>query len=722
MFSIKNSFDYGRQFGGYSNILPFTGQYEAVDRYKCIYIYVKTQGHDNVYIDFTNDKNDTRETGEISIPYDILANTDTQYVVPLKLHYYRIRIIPTENPIIQTRQRLYNTYLCDSQMITTDEHGNLNVEVSATISSIAIHADESSISMCDSFANPIYTDSSHSLKTGLYDPSGTALASNGYLNVSGSVTANFSSSAMKIQDSSGNSILTDTCGNLVVSQTSYITNPSSNGQQIISNNAYNMSNDSFGRLRVSTPFTIFDSKHVAKQNGKFTSYSDPSGSSLTYNSLRSCMLLNCSGQNGLVINESKRRFAYQPGKSMLIMVTFCMDGTLTTSNTIQRVGYFDDDNGIFLEKNSTGVYICKRTSSYDPSGNGNIGPVTYDASANGTNYVYTEHVPIALWNGDAFTRTLDFSKVQIFWIDLEWLGVGTVRTGFVIDGQYRLAHVFNHANIIQSVYMTSSQLPIRYENRGDGVNNSSSTTTLTQICSTVMCEGGYEQNNYIRHIGTDTSNNLITTMPTAVNTDMIACAIRIGTDPSGVIQNSSDNTGTVYNSIVIPVQLSAFIDISGTVGGSGGSGGNNAVAYPIISYKIILNPTGGIQLNGTGLWKKYSTTYNDSASVIEYVTASDISGFNLAGSKLNVSGGIMINSGYLDGRTTLNLSNPEDFNSQMGRIINSTLNTTYTDGNGNTINRLNYNSDIIAVVIRLLYLGYNANVNGIAIKIGWYEY
>jgi hypothetical protein len=37
--------------------------------------------------------------------------------------------------------------------------------------------------------------------------------------------------------------------------------------------------------------------------------------------------------------------------------------------------------------------------------------------------------------------TLDITKAQILWMDIEWLGLGTVRIGFVIDGIYSLPFI-----------------------------------------------------------------------------------------------------------------------------------------------------------------------------------------------------------------------------------------------------------------------------------------
>jgi hypothetical protein len=105
-------------------------------------------------------------------------------------------------------------------------------------------------------------------------------------------------------------------------------------------------------------------------------------------------------------------------------------------------------------------------------------------------------VPLSAWNGDKLNGTgpsgliLDITKAQIFWMDIEWLGVGTVRCGFVINGEFILCHSFHHANLISSTYITTASLPLRYEITNKAATGISS--TLKQICSTVISEGGYE--------------------------------------------------------------------------------------------------------------------------------------------------------------------------------------------------------------------------------------
>jgi hypothetical protein len=104
---------------------------------------------------------------------------------------------------------------------------------------------------------------------------------------------------------------------------------------------------------------------------------------------------------------------YQPGKSLLILATFCMNAAKT--NLRQRVGYFDDNNGIFLEQNGTSVpaFTIRTNTSGTPSD--------------------TNTVLQSSWNGDKLDGTgpsgitLNLARVQIMWTDIEWLGVGNVR-------------------------------------------------------------------------------------------------------------------------------------------------------------------------------------------------------------------------------------------------------------------------------------------------------
>ena len=244
------------------------------------------------------------------------------------------------------------------------------------------------------------------------------------------------------------------------------------------------SQDSFGRLRVSEPFTMFDSSHRFDDNDLWSTATATSGAAV-FNANQGLVDLNVTAASGSsVIRETIKVFAYQPGKSLLTLNTFVMSPAKT--GLTQRVGYYGADNGFYLEQADSSVSFVKRSVV--------------------TGSLVNTPVLQADWNGDKLNGsgpsglTLDLTKAQILWMDLEWLGVGSVRMGFVINGQFILCHTFNHANIIASTYITTASLPLRYE-----IFNTAGTTgasTLKQVCSTVLSEGGYELRGKQQSIGT----------------------------------------------------------------------------------------------------------------------------------------------------------------------------------------------------------------------------
>jgi len=232
--------------------------------------------------------------------------------------------------------------------------------------------------------------------------------------------------------------------------------------------------DIFGRQRVSAPLTLFDSSHRFKDNGLWNTATTGTASA-TFNANQGLVDLAVDNSiNSEVIRETTKIFSYQPGKSLLVLNTFVMQAKKTGLR--QRVGYYNDYNGIYFEVNNSTINFVER--SYVSGG------------------LAETKVAQSSWNGDKLDGsglsglTLDISKAQIFWMDIEWLGVGSVRTGFIINGQIIVCHVFHHANLITSTYITTASLPLRYEIKNTAATSGSS--TLKQICSTVISEGGYE--------------------------------------------------------------------------------------------------------------------------------------------------------------------------------------------------------------------------------------
>jgi hypothetical protein len=121
------------------------------------------------------------------------------------------------------------------------------------------------------------------------------------------------------------------------------------------------STDAFGRLRTSQPYTLFDSRARYYDHNEFSS-STSTGGTVVYDANGSTYQLNVTAANGSsVIRETKRVFPYQPGKSLLVMTTFCMNTPKT--NLRQRVGYFTTNNGIYFENDGVYNYLVIRSYS-----------------------------------------------------------------------------------------------------------------------------------------------------------------------------------------------------------------------------------------------------------------------------------------------------------------------------------------------------------------------
>ena len=237
-----------------------------------------------------------------------------------------------------------------------------------------------------------------------------------------------------------------------------------------------MAGDLFGRTKISNPVTLFDASHIYQDNGQFADSINGSGASVSYLTNQSSASLNVGTVSGeYVYRESYRVFTYQPGKSLQVLQTFVFNRA--KAGLRQRVGYFSSENGFYLEQDETSLYLVKR--SYI------------------SGMVVNTPIPQQNWNIDKLDGTgpsgitIDTSKAQILYSEYEWLGVGSVVMGFVIDGNTIVAHKFNNANNANSVYITSATLPVRYEI--ENTDSTASSSSLKQICVSVISNGGYEK-------------------------------------------------------------------------------------------------------------------------------------------------------------------------------------------------------------------------------------
>ena len=245
--------------------------------------------------------------------------------------------------------------------------------------------------------------------------------------------------------------------------------------------------DAFGRLRVGSPTTLFDSKQLYDKQPLFW---DEAVSGATETSVHSTTeastVMTVNAASDYVIRQTKMRFNYQPGKSQEVLCSFTL-GT-GVANVVKRVGYFNSSTVAPYNTSYDGIYL-------EQDG----GTQSIVQSKSGT----ASSIAQASWNIDPMDGTgpsgvtIDWSKSQILFIDFEWLGVGRVRVGFVVDGNIYYAHEFLNANGITSVYMTSPNHSVRYEIRSTGGVGS-----LRHICSSVASEAGSEALGRVQSVNT----------------------------------------------------------------------------------------------------------------------------------------------------------------------------------------------------------------------------
>ena len=190
---------------------------------------------------------------------------------------------------------------------------------------------------------------------------------------------------------------------------------------------------------------------------------------------------------------------------------------------VNRLGIFDQQNGLFFEFDGQQLYAVRRNSTYQISGrvdvtNGSntvnsstvagsgfptvfskqltpgdyivikgqsyrvdgiasdsvmtISPSYRGATASGvivTKTIDTKY-PQSTWNLDKMDGTgssgykLDLSKMQMFYIDYSWYGAGFIRWGLRgTDGNVTYVHKVANNNVNQEAYMRTGNLPGRYE-------------------------------------------------------------------------------------------------------------------------------------------------------------------------------------------------------------------------------------------------------------------
>ena len=383
--------------------------------------------------------------------------------------------------------------------------------------------------------------------------------------------------------------------------------------------------DAFGKLRVTNPTTLLDirfpgqntgSSDFLKNNLQITSESN---GSYTGSYINSKLLISASGI-GYYISQSRNYCTYQPGKSLLIMqsgILYPGDNAYTT-----RIGYFDNVTPL------SSTLIVKNGLFFQHIG-GNY-------SVNITNNQTTISIPQTSWNIDKMDGAgqsglnLDFTKTQLFMIDVEWLGVGRIRFGLYAYGRIQYCHQVININILTAPYTASINLPVCYS-----INNSGSggpANNFTQICSTVISEGGYTPFG----------------RPFSVSSGTTAISIAAGVEEPILFLRGNINLSNYYHQNILPKEATMIC----------------AATNDLILFKLVLF-----------LADTYTGTQPTWANVNQNYSVSQYAG-NLA-TGYNATNGIVLDQGYFYGRgTNTNAALSDIFSTQVLQITSDINNVS----------------------------------------------
>jgi hypothetical protein len=259
-------------------------------------------------------------------------------------------------------------------------------------------------------------------------------------------------------------------------------------------------------------------------------------------------------QGDVTIRQSRPYHRYQPGKSMF-MATGINFGTALAGN-VQRVGFFDDQNGVFFEQglsyasNPYGMYVVVRT---DVGGQ-----------------IQETRVGLDQWNGDTVNAAkLIWSNIQMIWIEYGWYGAGATRFGCWVDGEPIILHQIgwgNYANPLTNNAQTTpwartGNLPVRYEQR-----NLTGTTAINDMYHygvSVIVEGRVDDQR-----GFTYSYGMLNTQPTrAVNTQTRFPLVTIRSRALGTLEYGNALITSGNGASINAVSTSSWVgtaSISGT--------------------------------------------------------------------------------------------------------------------------------------------------------------
>jgi hypothetical protein len=259
----------------------------------------------------------------------------------------------------------------------------------------------------------------------------------------------------------------------------------------------------------------------------------------------------------LTIRQSRPYMRYQPGKTMYMATA--MNFGAASANNVQRVGFFDDGNGVFFEQaaptanNPAGLYCVIRSDA----GTVNFNDGTYTSTTPVDTRFSLEN-----WYGDPVTSLIDWTKIQMLWIEYAWYGAGAIRWGCQLNGEPYVLHEIGTGNSSyrgapqQFPWSRTGNLPVRYEQRNTGPTTANN--ALVHFGVSVVVEGRRdEQRGFTYAYGNDNSALRRTVAQSKVRYPVTSVQM----NQMGKVEFSGNSSS---NNIVTAGANATFFAISGT--------------------------------------------------------------------------------------------------------------------------------------------------------------
>jgi len=333
---------------------------------------------------------------------------------------------------------------------------------------------------------------------------------------------------------------------------------------------------------------------------------------------------------GLFNQENGMFFEYdgQQLYAVLRSSTKQLAGRVTVTNGSTTITSTDGNfPTIFSKQLIVGQYVVIRGSSYRVTDIASDSQITISPAYRGisANYVTVTstvdtRIPSNQWNIDKLDGTgpsgykIDLTKMQMWYLDYSWYGAGFVRWGVrATDGNILFCHKLANNNLNTVAYMRSGNLPGRYES-----------STIPPITTTVSGVGATDTTIYV--------NNTLNPAGTSAFPASGTLAIKNATTGVEYVTYSAVTSGT-FSGLTRGISTSGSLTLALTSGSSVGTGTVTGIAIGSkVTAPSFFPDNTYVVATGTG-----SITFSNASVVTSGTATVPIQAMGLAGTAFSYS-------------------------------------------------------------------------------------